>query len=104
MDAQAFEVYHCSPNLECFDLVVSPVHLGPGNPALAEARRLGKRIITHHQAVGELVHSSLPVFEVTGTHSKTSTALLLSKISPERKGSSLTPLAALSCGRTDRAA
>jgi len=71
MDARAFEVYHDSPNLEGFDLVVSPVHLGPGNPALAEARRLGKRIITHHQAVGELVHPSLPVFEVTGTHSKT---------------------------------
>jgi coenzyme F430 synthetase len=85
MDAQAFEVYHSSPNLECFDLVVSPVHLGPGNPALAEARRLGKRIITHHQAVGELVHSSLPVFEVTGTHSKTSTALLLSKIISGKK-------------------
>jgi UDP-N-acetylmuramyl pentapeptide synthase len=80
MDAHAFEVYHDSPNLEGFDLVVSPVHLGPGNPALAEARRLGKRIITHHQAVGELVHPSLPVFEVTGTHSKTSTALLLAKI------------------------
>ena len=85
MDAQAFEVYHCSPNLERFDLIVSPVHLGPGNPALAEARRLGKRIITHHQAVGELVHSSLPVFEVTGTHSKTSTALLLSKIISGKK-------------------
>ncbi len=80
MDAHAFEVYHDSPNLEGFDLVVSPVHLGPGNPAMAEARRLGKRIITHHQAVGELVHPSLPVFEVTGTHSKTSTALLLAKI------------------------
>jgi UDP-N-acetylmuramyl pentapeptide synthase len=80
VDAHAFEVYHSTPGLECFDLVVSPVHLGPGNPALAEARRLGKRIITHHQAVGELVHPRLPVFEVTGTHSKTSTALLLAKI------------------------
>ena len=85
LDARAFEVYHSSPNLECFDLVVSPVHLGPGNPALAEARRLGKRIITHHQAVGELVHPSLPVFEVTGTHSKTSTALLLATIISGKK-------------------
>lgn len=80
MDARAFEVYHTSPKLECFDLVVAPVHLGPGNPALAEARRLGKKIITHHRAVGELVHPSITVFEVTGTHSKTSTALLLAKI------------------------
>lgn len=86
MDARAFEVYHSSPSLECFDLVVSPVHLSPRNPALAEARKLGKRIITHHQAVGELVHPCLPVHEVTGTHSKTSTALLLAKLlSGEKK-------------------
>lgn len=85
MDAQAFEVYHRSPSLECFDLVVSPVHLWPGNPALAQARRLGKRIITHHQAVGELLHPNLTMFEVTGTHSKTSTALLLSKILSGKK-------------------
>lgn len=86
MDAQAFEVYHSSPSLECFDLVVSPVHLSPRNPALAEARKLGKRIITHHQAVGKLVHPCLQVHEVTGTHSKTSTALLLAKLlSGEKK-------------------
>jgi UDP-N-acetylmuramyl pentapeptide synthase len=41
---------------------------------------MGKRIITHHQAVGELLRPSIPVFEVTGTHSKTSTALLLAGI------------------------
>jgi UDP-N-acetylmuramyl pentapeptide synthase len=59
--------------------------LGPRNPALVEARRLGKRIITHHRAVGELVNSSVEVFEVTGTHSKTSTALLLAKILSGKK-------------------
>jgi UDP-N-acetylmuramyl pentapeptide synthase len=80
IDARAFEVYHSTPCLEDFDLVVCPVHLGPGNPALSEARRLKKKIITHHQAVGELVKPSIPIFEVTGTHSKTSTALLLSRI------------------------
>ena len=85
IEAQAFEVYHCTPCLDGFDLVVSPVHLGPENPALAQARTLGKKIVTHHQAVGELVHPSLPVFEVTGTHSKTSTALLLAKILSDEK-------------------
>ncbi len=85
LEAQAFEVYHCTPCLDGFDLVVSPVHLGPENPALAQARSLGKRIITHHQAVGELVHPTLSVFEVTGTHSKTSTALLLAKILSDEK-------------------
>lgn len=84
IDAEALEVYHHTQSVEDFDLVVAPVHLSPENPALVEARRLGKRIITHHMAVGELLRpdlrQGLRVFEITGTHSKTSTALLLSKI------------------------
>ena len=79
--AEAFEVYHHTPDLAGFDLVVAPVHLAPDNPALALAVKAKKRIITHHQAVGELlrgrVDPAMQVFEVTGTHSKTSTALLL---------------------------
>ncbi len=82
--AEALEVYHHEPSVLDFDLVAAPVHLPPSNPVLAEARRLRKKIITHHQAVGELMASSvkpgLEIFEVTGTHSKTSTALLLAKI------------------------
>lgn len=103
--AEAFEVYHHTPSIAGFDLVVAPVHLPPGNPVLSEARRLGKRAITHHRAVGELLGQELEtvnsasapvpasasdkiqasthdlkVFEVTGTYSKTTTALLLSKM------------------------
>ena len=81
LQAEAFEVYHHTPDLAGFDLVVAPVHLAPDNPALALAVKAKKRIITHHQAVGELlrgrVDPAMQVFEVTGTHSKTSTALLL---------------------------
>ncbi len=81
LQAEAFEVYHHTPNLAGFDLVVAPVHLTPDNPALALAKTAKKKIITHHQAVGELlrggVDPAMEVFEVTGTHSKTSTALLL---------------------------
>ncbi len=86
LEAKALEVYHQCPSIAGFDLVAAPVHLPPGNPVLAEARRLGIRVITHHQAVGEILgpeldkNSSLKVFEVTGTHSKTTTALLLSRI------------------------
>jgi UDP-N-acetylmuramyl pentapeptide synthase len=84
INAAALEVYHHEPSVSNFDLIAAPVHLSPSNPVLAEARRLHKKIITHHQAVGELMASSVPpdlqVFEVTGTHSKTSTALLLAKI------------------------
>jgi coenzyme F430 synthetase len=78
--AEAFEVYHHTPDLHGFDLIVAPVHLSPAIPALKEARRAKKRIITHHEAVGELLREKgthMKVFEVTGTHSKTSTALLL---------------------------
>ncbi|NYT02170.1 MAG: coenzyme F430 synthase [Methanosarcinales archaeon] len=81
MQAEALEVYHSAPSVEPFDLVVSPVHLRPDNPALARARKLGKRIITHHQAVGRLVGDpGIPAFEVTGTRGKTTTALLLARI------------------------
>jgi UDP-N-acetylmuramyl pentapeptide synthase len=80
IEAQALEVYHHSPSIAGFNLIVAPVHLWPGNTVLLSARKMGKRIITHHQAVGELLRPSIPVFEVTGTHSKTSTALLLAGI------------------------
>jgi UDP-N-acetylmuramyl pentapeptide synthase len=80
IEAQALEVYHHSPSIAGFNLIVAPVHLWPGNPALLSARQMGKRIITHHQAVGELLEPCIPMFEVTGTHSKTSTSLLLARI------------------------
>lgn len=96
LKADALEVYHHCPNVEGFDLVVAPVHLPPGNPVLAKARLFGKKVITHHQAVGELMAQNglmakseltarklsqdLKVFEITGTHSKTSTALLLARL------------------------
>lgn len=91
LNAQALEVYHHTPDLGGYDLVVSPVHLSPNNPALAQVRREKKKVISHHQAVGELLLARrggrpLPqVFEVTGTHSKTTSALLLSLILSGRK-------------------
>jgi coenzyme F430 synthetase len=84
IEAEALEVYHHTPLVAAYDLIVAPVHLGPNNPVLAEARRLKKKIITHHQAVGEILgqhlNPELEIYEVTGTHSKTSTALLLAKM------------------------
>jgi UDP-N-acetylmuramyl pentapeptide synthase len=89
LQAEAFEVYHHAPNLAGFDLVVAPVHLAPDNPALAQAKKAKKKIITHHQAVGELlrgrVDPDLEIYEVTGTHSKTSTALLLAMMLSRQK-------------------
>lgn len=79
--ATALEVYHENPDMNGYDLVVAPVHLWPGNPAIREARSLGKRVITHHRAVGELLGPpSMRVFELTGTTGKTTSALLLARI------------------------
>jgi UDP-N-acetylmuramyl pentapeptide synthase len=87
-EAEALEVYHHTSNLAGFDEVAAPVHLWPNNPHLVEARRRNIKIITHHQAVGELIGQALAgmeVFEITGTHSKTSTALLLAMILSQQK-------------------
>lgn len=87
-EAEALEVYHHTSSLAEFDEVAAPVHLCPNNPHLVEARRRNIKIITHHQAVGELIGQALTgmeVFEITGTHSKTSTALLLAMILSRQK-------------------
>jgi len=88
LDAEALEVYHHEPDISGFDVLASPVHLPPGNPALEAAKALGIETVTHHRAVGALLFEDkdFRVFEITGTHSKTSTALVLSRIlSFERK-------------------
>ncbi len=87
-EAEALEVYHHTTSLAGFGEVAAPVHLGPNNPHMVEARRRNMKIITHHQAVGELIGPALTgmeVFEITGTHSKTSTALLLAMILSSQK-------------------
>ena len=82
IEAAALEVYHSVPDVSGFDLVVAPVHLPPGNPAHEEARRLGKKVVTHHRAVGDLLDGerNFRAFEITGTRGKTTTALILARI------------------------
>ncbi|MCQ1536716.1 coenzyme F430 synthase [Methanosarcina sp. KYL-1] len=65
-----------------FDLIVAPVHLDPASPMLAEARALGKKILSHHGIVGEILKgdprlAGIRTVEVTGVKAKTSTASLL---------------------------
>ncbi|MCQ8903047.1 MAG: coenzyme F430 synthase [Methanothrix sp.] len=81
IDAEALEVYHNSHSMEGYSLVVAPVHLSPQNRSLSDARRLGKRIISHHRAVGLILgEREFRAFEITGTRGKTTTALLLALI------------------------
>lgn len=78
IDAEALEVYHNNHEMERFSLVVAPVHLSPQNRSLSDARRLGKRVISHHRAVGIILgEREFRAVEITGTRGKTTTALLL---------------------------
>lgn len=65
-----------------FDFLVAPVHLDPAYTMLTEARTAGKPVLSHHEAVGEILKDDLSlsgtkIIEVTGVKAKTSTASLL---------------------------
>lgn len=76
---------HCSKTplpASGFDLIVAPVHLDPAYPMLLEARAQKKKVLSHHEIVGEILKgdsrlSSIKTIEVTGVKAKTSTASLL---------------------------
>ena len=62
-----------------YDLIVSPVHLDPDHPLLAH-RNIP--VITHHEAVRQLLGEELPfpMIEITGTRGKTTTAYALAHV------------------------
>jgi UDP-N-acetylmuramyl pentapeptide synthase len=76
---------HCSKTslpVSGFDILVAPVHLDSTYPMLVEARTQGKKILSHHEIVGEILKgdsrlSDIKKVEVTGVKAKTSTASLL---------------------------
>lgn len=68
-----------------FDLIVSPAHLDPAYPMLADAKAKGIEIMTHHMAVGIILSMSNSltnekVIEITGSKAKTSSASLLAEM------------------------
>lgn len=72
-----------------FDFLVAPVHLDPAYPMLAEARAIGKKIVSHHEIVGEILKkdpglSGTKIIEVTGVKAKTSTASILADMLSRR--------------------
>lgn len=82
----AVDVYHgTTPDVlhgaqhRHYDLVVAPVHLDPGHPLLATQRG---PVITHHEAVRQLLGGNLPrpMIEVTGARGKTTTAHALAHV------------------------
>jgi coenzyme F430 synthetase len=83
---------HCSKTplpASGFDQIIAPVHLDPAYPMLAEAVAEGKKIISHHEIVGEILKkdyrlSGIRIVEVTGVKAKTSTASLLADMLSRR--------------------
>ncbi|MGP8321487.1 MAG: coenzyme F430 synthase [Methanosarcinaceae archaeon] len=64
------------------DMVIAPVHLDPEYKMLRQARDMGKKIVTHHRIVGEILSldktiTGSKIIEITGTKAKTSTASIL---------------------------
>jgi coenzyme F430 synthetase len=64
-----------------YDLIVAPVHLDPDHPLLKHAQA---PVITHHEAVRQLLGTDLPepMIEVTGARGKTTTAHALASLLP----------------------
>lgn len=62
-----------------YDLIVAPVHLDPDHPLLKQATA---PVITHHEAVRQLLGSDVPkiMVEITGARGKTTTAHALASV------------------------
>ncbi|MGD0534218.1 MAG: coenzyme F430 synthase [Methanoregula sp.] len=68
---------------ETYDLIVAPVHLDPAHPLLA-GRTVSALVISHHEAVRQLLEGHLPnpMIEITGAQGKTTTAHALAHLLP----------------------
>ena len=84
----AVDVYHGTTPAELresrhrdYDLVVAPVHMDPDHPLLVNRK---VPVLTHHEAVRQLLgeHLPHPMIEITGTQGKTTTACALAHILP----------------------
>ncbi|WP_321507852.1 coenzyme F430 synthase [uncultured Methanoregula sp.] len=66
-----------------YDLIVAPVHLDPDHILLRTAHA---PVISHHEAVRQLLDGNIPIpmIEITGTRGKTTTAHALASILPGR--------------------
>jgi len=72
-----------------FDLIIAPVHLDAKYPTLSDATLNKVPVISHHQAVGQILSGyklkNKIFIEITGTKAKTSTATLLADILSREK-------------------
>ncbi len=72
-----------------FDVLVAPVHLDSKYPMLVEAAENSIPVLSHHEAVGQLLEDydlgDKTIIELTGTKAKTSTSTLLEEILSRKK-------------------
>ena len=72
-----------------FDVIIAPVHLDPDYPMLVKARENKIVVLSHHEAVGEILSdhdlNNKTIIEITGTKAKTSTSILLGEILSREK-------------------
>jgi UDP-N-acetylmuramyl pentapeptide synthase len=72
-----------------FDTLVAPVHLDLKYPMLVEAANNSIPVLSHHEAVGQLLEDyeldDKTVIELTGTKAKTSTSILLAEVLSREK-------------------
>ena len=72
-----------------FDVIIAPVHLDPDYPMLVQARENKIVVLSHHEAVGEILSdhdlNNKTIIEITGTKAKTSTSILLGEILSREK-------------------
>jgi len=76
-------------NVSEFDFIVAPVHLDANYPMLADAAVNSIPVLSHHQAVGQILSGynlkNKTIVELTGTKAKTSTSILLADILSKEK-------------------
>jgi UDP-N-acetylmuramyl pentapeptide synthase len=72
-----------------FDILIAPMHLDLKYPMLVEAANNSIPVLSHHEAVGQLLEDydldDKTIIEITGTKAKTSTSTLLAEILSREK-------------------
>src|SRR3990172_10063636 len=89
LDSEGIRISREPLNVSGFDIIVAPVHLDTGYPMIADAAANNIPVISHHQAVGQILSgydlNNRTIIELTGTKAKTSTAVLLADILSRKK-------------------
>ncbi|MCX9073317.1 MAG: coenzyme F430 synthase, partial [Candidatus Methanoperedens sp.] len=89
LENEGISVSRRALNAGDFEVLVAPVHLDPGYPMLLDAAKIKLPVLSHHDAVREILSGydlkDKTIIEITGTKAKTSTCILLAEILSREK-------------------